>query len=524
MTFVILIAIEALLVYAACRRPTRTATVARTAVFAVPLVFMFALRAYQALNTPGVLDWDESYYLSSAVTGAGGHGLYPYLVGYRPMPILGGYGYTVYLYALAVLVAGPSLIVLRVLSLIGSVAGLCGIWRLVRIWYGSDAAWAATSLTATASLFLLANTARMDSWTFAAVAWALVVFAKSFRRWGERRPHLLAGLVFGLALQVHPDVIVTALACGVVYVVAWAATGFAARRWVMPLAPLLFLAGFLVGFAVFLVANVWVDPAAFYRTTLVVRADATAWYSAETGSITDSFFAPAILLAKERARYAALSHVVSPFEVVIVVMGVAATYLRRSAVDRIMSILLPALVASTAVMLNNAAPVYYIHVLPALLVPLGPLFANGIRSGRFDGHMGPRQLLAFAFVAAGLCAIYDGRLIRSASAPSVDVASARLARSVRNVTDRRCKVVGDGGLYVEHFADYPYYISSRPTEVHYAMLSYAIESESDYWSIKRPDAVIGPLSPALAVYVSANGFSERASTVWVRREGCVGGP
>jgi hypothetical protein len=32
----------------------------------------------------------------------------------------------------------------------------------------------------------------MDSWTFAAVAWALVVFAKSFRRWGERRPHHLA--------------------------------------------------------------------------------------------------------------------------------------------------------------------------------------------------------------------------------------------------------------------------------------------------------------------------------------------
>jgi hypothetical protein len=527
MTFVILIAIEAVLVYVARRRGTRAGDLARRAVYGVPLVFIFALRAYQAIATPGILDWDESYYLSNAVTAAGGHGLYPYFVGYRPMPVLPGVGYVAYVNALAVILAGPTLTALRIISLLASLIGLLGMWRLVRIWYGSGAAWAATTLTAASSLFLLSNNARTDSWTFAYVTWALVAFAKAFDRWNQGRPHLIAGLVFGLGLQVHPDVIVTALACGLVYVVAWAASAFSSRRWEWPLPPLMFLAGFSAGFALFLLLNVWIDPTAFYRVALVVRVDATGWYSSGTGSITGSFLNPAILLAKEQARYAALSRAVSPVEAIVVALAIAAVYVRRLPADRIVMTLLPAVVIATAVMLNNATAVYFIHVAPALLVPLGPLFTCGIRARAAvsERYVSTWRLAMVALVAAAFCAIYDGRLIRTVTlSPGLDARQRRLVEDVRAVAGRRCKVVGDGGLYVEHFADYPYYISSRPTEVHYAMLSYAMTNELDYWSVKRPDVAFGPLSPALAAYVSANGFSERAPTVWVRRDGCAGGP
>src|SRR5204862_219164 len=74
----------------------RVAAAARVAIFAIPLALALALRAWQALTTAGVLDWDETYYLNLAVTGAAGRGLYPYLVGYGPMPILGGIGYAAY--------------------------------------------------------------------------------------------------------------------------------------------------------------------------------------------------------------------------------------------------------------------------------------------------------------------------------------------------------------------------------------------------------------------------------------------
>jgi hypothetical protein len=179
--------------------------------------------------------------------------------------------------------------------------------------------------------------------------------------------------------------------------------------------------------------------------------------------------------------------------------------------------------------LNNAAPVYYIHVLPALLVPLGPLFSHGVnvRDEATRRRLGPGALIAFAFVASALCAANGARLLRAAAHPArEDPTVQAFAERVRAITDKQCKLAGDAGLYVEHFADFPYFLSTRPTEVHYAMIFFGVDSEDKYWTIKRPDVVFGPgaLSPALARYVSANGFSARAAGVWARREGCAGGP
>ena len=523
MTFVILIAVEGVLIWLAASRRSRAA---RLAVFLVPLVFALSLRVYQALGTRGVLDWDETYYLSTAVTAAAGHGLYPYIFGYAPMPILGGFGYAGYVNALAVAVAGPSIIALRVLSLAAAIAGLAGLWRLVRIWYGPDAAWMSVSLTAASSLFLLSNTARMDTWTFAWTTWALVVFAFAWQRWDMRAPHVIAGLVFALGLQVHPDVIVTALACGAVYTGAWLLDIREARQFVAPRQPLFYLAGWCLGFLVFLAANVLPDPDAFYKTTMLVRVDATAWYSQGTPSVLGSFLDPRILLAKERARYALLAGVVPWFEVALAAAAIVAACVRRTAADRLVLALSAAVIVVTAFMLNNAAPVYFIHVAPALFVPIGALFAHGVSHGaQARRAMPPARLIAFAVCAAALCAINDARLLRGTSDPLTEDVGARIAAgSVRAVADKRCKVAGDGGLYVRYFADYPYFISTRPTELRYARIFYGVDSDAAYWAIKQPDIVFGPLSVALRDYVSANGFSERASGVWGRRDGCAGGP
>ena len=55
-------------------------------------------RAAVAFGADDVLDWDETYYTSTTATAAHGLGLYPYVLGYPPIPNMGGTGYIVFLY------------------------------------------------------------------------------------------------------------------------------------------------------------------------------------------------------------------------------------------------------------------------------------------------------------------------------------------------------------------------------------------------------------------------------------------
>jgi hypothetical protein len=262
---------------------------------------------------------------------------------------------------------------------------------------------------------------------------------------------------------------------------------------------------------------------------VLVRVDATRWYSHGTSSAIASFLDPRILIAKETVRYGLLSHAVPLVEVMLFAVATAAVVVRRSDADRVVRLLVPAVFAGTAVILNNASPLYFIHVAPALFVPIGPLFSHRFtgRSPVTTAQLRGGTLYAFAFAIAVLSAVNDGRLLRAVTAGASENAAERaIAGRVRAVAEPRCKIAGDAALYVRYFADYPYFVSTRPTEVHYGMLYAGSATEADYWAIKRPDVVFGsgPLVDALAGYVSANGFSERAPGVWVRRDGCAGGP
>jgi hypothetical protein len=524
--FSLLLGVEALFILGTRARHPRLAAASRIAIFVAPLLLALALRAWIAFTTPGVLEWDETYYLSAAVTAADGRGLYPYVFGYGEMPILGGLGYTVYAYAVAVMAAGPTIIALRVVSLASSLVALVCLWLLVRRLYGSGAAWVAVALVPTLRLFVMSNSARPDSITFAWVTGSLLLVTLAFQH-DSRRWHFLAGLAFGLGLQAHLDTIVTAAACGVLYLVTWVRGRHARGGLGVPSAMLFYVAGWSAGLAAFVLGNILPDPDAFYRTTVLIRVDATSWYSEGTSSAVGSFLDPRVLLAKESERYALLLRAVHGIELVLAGLAVLALAVRRSREDVALLILVGGVLAIAAVVLNNASPLYFIHVMPALVVPLAPLFSHGFsRRGQVPvALLGTGRLLAFAVVISALCAVNTVRPARGAvSAEATAARDAALAARARSAIGPGCRIAGDGGLYVRYFADYPYFVSARPTEVGYAMIFHGLEQEADYWHTRQPEAVVmmPPLPDGLAAYVAMRGLEPIGEGLWLTPGGCEG--
>jgi hypothetical protein len=489
----------------------------RVLVFLAPIAALLALRAARAFSTHDVLDWDETYYLSLAVSGASGGGLQPYIYGFGPMHIMGGIGHVVYAYVLAVKAFGPTVFSLRGVSLAISVAGLAGMWVLVRKPYGSAAAWMAAAVTAALRLFVLSNTARLDSLVFAYVAWALAATAIAFDRPANRRWHFAAGLLFGLGPQVHIDTLVTAGACAAVYFVRRQGRMF-----------VLFLIGLAAGLAIYVAFNILPDVDAYYTMTVRVRLDATNTYSAGTSNILASFLHPAILLSKEASRYAQLWSLTPFHEIVLLAAGLVACVVRRNAADVFVLTLAACIPIGAAILLNNPSPLYYIHVLPALVLPIAPLLSLGLTE---QSRVALADLARWRLAAAGILVALLGlstgastlRAIRNT--PATPPAPQDVQR-VKTVVDRRCIMAADGALYVPYFAEYPWFISTRQTEVNLAMLYYRTSDEAGYWQIKQPDVVFSrtPLRSALANYVASRGWRMVSPGFWMNPAGCRPGP
>jgi hypothetical protein len=507
----------------------RRSDAARIALFLVPLAVAMALRIARAFATHHVLDWDETYYMSLAMTGASGAGLYPYIYGFGPMHMMGGIGYAAWSYVAAVKLFGPTIFALRAVSIAVSLAGLAAIWVLVRTWYGTAAAWIGVTLTASLRLFVLSNTARMDAWTFAWVAWALAAAAVAFNRWPQKRWHIIAGLLFGLGPQVHIDTLATAAACGVVYLSRYVRDARAARRlWIREHPMFLFTAGLAAGLAIYAALNILPDTASYYTMTVRVRVDATKAYSAGTTSLFASFLNPRIILAKELVRYRQLWSITPAFEALLLVAGLVACVIRRTVADRLVLILVPSVCIAAAILLNNASPLYYIHVMPALVIPLGPLFSIGRGQEKIAlADLGRGRLAIAGIVVWAVTASTGASTLRALRhIPPAASISAETIKRVRTEVDRRCVIAGDGSLYVTEFADYPWFISTRPTEVTLAMLYYSAATEAEYWRIKRPDVVFatGPLSAGLSDYIARRGLKSVAPGLWVNPAGCRSGP
>jgi hypothetical protein len=491
--------------------------------FLLPLSAALALRTFIAVSAHDLLQWDETYYLSTAVTGGLGRGLYPFVFGYPPMPILGGLGHLAWLDVIAVKLAGPNVVALRLVSLAGAAASIALMYRLVRTLYGHTAGLMGAVITASMYLMFLTNSSRMDALTFAFVTAGLLAVFRALAR-DTAGAHYVAGLIFGLALQAHLDATVTAVACGLPYLFRWIRESRAAGRVRVPAALLLYTAGFVTGLAIFVICNVLPDPDAFYRTTAQVRVDATSWYSTGTSSLAGSFLNPSVIWAKETARYRLLYKALPFVEIAVFATAIIAAAVRRTRTDRDLLLIAAGAVLGAAILVNNESPLYFTHVAPALCVLLAPLFARGFSrqaptegSGR-PGRPGIPSSVAFAVFVCALVAVNGARPAASYWSPSLNVSTPddELAQKVRALASPACTVAGDGRLYVRHFADYPNFISSGKTEVAYAMMFLKQDNEFQYWKLKQPDVVFGrEFSPGLSLYMGASDLVEAAPGIWI---------
>jgi len=371
-------------------------------------------------------------------------------------------------------------------------------------------------------LFAMSNSVRLDTFAFAFVAAGLFAVMSALDRPGDRWRHVVAGLVFGLGLQAHIDVTVTAVACGVLYLVRWIEQSRQAGRWSFPSTPALYLTGWCAGLAVFVIFNILPDPGAFYRTTVQVRVDATTWYSGGTTSLAGSFLNPRVLIAKESARYAMLYRAMPWFETGAILAAIAAMAVRRSVADRRMLVVIIGVIVGSAVILNNDSPLYFIHVFPALAVPVAALFTEGFRRESAERGFSSASMALFAAFVSALIAVNYARQAVVVARQPINEAATALANRVRAVADARCTVAGDGALYVEHFADYPFFVSSRSTEVTYAMMFYGLRDEAEYWRRKQPGVVFtaDQLSTGLGTYVAGRKLTQIDAGIWMDVDKC----
>lgn len=294
----------------------------------------------------------------------------------------------------------------------------------------------------------------------------------------------------------------------------------------MPSALLSYGAGYGVGAILYFCFNVLPDPDAYYRTTALVRLHITNWYSSGTTSLSGSFFDPRILASKQIELYRVLWHAVSPVEFLVVLAGIGALLVRRSEADRLLAIVIGGVLAASAVILLHASALYYIHVMPALAIPVAPLLTHGLKresTTARERNAGFGSWIAFALIASFMCASSSAKLARKLHpTPDNQATDLAFAREARAATSPQCVVAGDAGLYIRYFPDYPHFISARPAEVAIAMLYYGVEDEAAFWEIKSPTAIFWPgqLSDGLAGYATKHGMTRAADGVWVDAGRC----
>jgi hypothetical protein len=111
---------------------------------------------------------------------------------------------------------------------------------------------------------------------------------------------------------------------------------------------------------------------------------------------------------------------------------------------------------AASIVLNNASPLYFIHVVPLLIMPMAPLLTHGLtrRSPVSTHELTMGSLLSFVIVVSALCAVnnvksvWGAARLRRTQPPPRCRARQISCRSTLQDRWRRC-------LYVRRFADYP---------------------------------------------------------------------
>jgi len=515
-----------LLSFASKLRPYAPLLFTSTCMFFISLALL--ARAYIAFTTPEILNWDETYYASIASTYANGFGLQPYVQGYGDIPYMGGVGLFSASYSIAYQIIGPYLWALRLVSFLFSVIGLIGIFVLMRKWYGSATGLAAVAITGFLYLFDFTNSIRPDAFGFSTIAWLLFFFALAQDRQDNKRWQLGIGFLFALGLQAHLHTAVVAVACGFVYLIDALSNTYKKKsfRYFLDSPMTAYIMGYVFGFILFLFINVLPNPDGFLRSASVGHLLHTTSYQhtgIDTANVLTSFFSPSEIFEQERIRYSEVSDTIPALEATLWILSLFALFImRRHPYDRILRILFIGGIIGSAIVLNNQTQYYLAQIIPILSLSLAPFITHGFQETNKVNlsNVSVKSwiiLIVFmlGFTQLNLATYQNIQNRLSESLPQV--IESPIITQVKSITTPQCHIVGDAGLYVPHFLEYPQFSSTRLTEFNLGSTFYGLNDQPiEYWKQKNPDLIFGDLVVGLDEYVTEFGYIKIAPMIWVK--------
>ncbi len=497
-------------------------------------------RAISALGTDEILDWDETYYASTTSTAAHGLGFYPYVLGYPPIPNMGGVGYVVSLYVLAYKLLGPHLLALRLVSFLASLLAVAGLSVLTGRLYGSAAGLAALALTPSLLVFHLSNTIRLDVFAIAFVAWALVLYAHAADKQDSIGWHILVGLAFALGLEVHLHTAAAAFAVGFAYLVHTIALRRDATRTRLVTRPIAgFVAGYAVGALLFVAVHVLPNPQGFFRTAALARLSAAGSSTQlnltapmDSSRLAQTFLSPAMIVPKEIARYRSMFHEMSGWETLLWLFGLPTfIWLRRTPHAFRGRALLAVAVIGGGIVFNSPSPLYFSAILPFFVPALASFVTHGFgkkaKVGWVDvgaSSVAILLLLAVAILPKALARTVPA--IARLSQPETVKTPPAIVSLVKSSASSECIVAGPTDLYAEYFMAYPRFVGTRSVEVLIGSTYYDLQQHVvAYWHEKRPDVVFGEPDAGLDAYLAEAEYVPIGQSVWKKPDnwsaGCV---
>jgi Dolichyl-phosphate-mannose-protein mannosyltransferase len=499
------------------------------------------VRGVIAFGTHQVVDWDETYYASTTATAAHGLGVYPYVLGYPPIPDMGGMGYIVFLYVVAYRLLGPELIVLRLVSFVISLLGVAGLFVWTRRLYGSAAGLATLALTPSLVIFQLSNTIRFDVFAMAFVAWALVVYSYVADTRVSIGWHVLVGVVFALGLEVHLHTAAAAFAVGLAYLTD--AIGALKQKRTSNLLAMKPVAGFVAGYAMgamlFFMVNVLPNPTGFFRTAALARLSA-----ADSGKelnltarmdlprLVQTFLSPRLIVPKEVARYRGVFGQMRWWEALLWLCGVPTFLLLRPTPQALRErILFCGAILGAGIVFNAPSVLYTAAILPFVVPALTTFVTHGFsKKGQITWTEVSASSLALMLVLS--VAILPPLFAKTAPAiarvrhPDSGKVAPPIVALVKNIASPACILAGPTDLYAEYFMAYPKFVGTRLVEVSIGSTYYDLQDNPvRYWTLKRPDVVFGSPSEGLAAYLVDARYIPTVQDVWRKpgdfSEGCV---
>lgn len=364
---------------------------------------------------------------------------------------------------------GPGLEQARLFYLlVGGWLALPFLYLTARKLYGATAA--LCTLAIAALLPLMHTYARPDGTVAAAVAATLYCFFTA-RENGSRVRHYLTGLLAATAFEGHPYGLAFTAAFGLVYLFEYGRRVRRGGRWLPDSALLSFIGGCITYGLFFAATRLLVIPGGLSNIGQIAER-----YHTETligGGAGDTR-----LLAVNQEYYGGYFAVASP-EVALLLLGMAAAFLRRRVADRYLLAITLLSFGILLFLITHNAPYYYLFYMPFVALFGGALLAQF--SSELDSA---RVRWAGLVAAAAVGVLFMAHTVLVASNASEQSAEdfRQVGRAVAQRVPPEVTIAGWQAYYLgmperEHFI---------ATENFY----YDYLGTPDQWGIPKPEAVI----------------------------------